>query len=232
MARVFDRNIFIMLLSVMVGVIIITFFVADIMARTQEGEKYQIEIASIESQNVNFTTRLLSSLSYLDKSRESRSTGNYHFDLAYIWYISTLSVNDNISFDTYKTRSIDNCTSAIDIYELAYDNFGVAENMFTATIDYSGDFNNLVKLYVELSESGANLCQLRINASRYVMYLCENISFVGESVFIDPNATGLQELLNETIEEYQTELANYDELGDSIEKEYNIVGFSEIREEY
>ncbi len=62
MAREFTRNMFIMLVSIMVGVIIITFFVGDIMNRSKIDtltEQHSIEISDINSRNENFTNYYL-----------------------------------------------------------------------------------------------------------------------------------------------------------------------------
>lgn len=235
MPRIFDRNMFIMLFSVMLGVVIITFFAADIMARTSTEEelttRYTAEKNELEAKNTNFTTRLLSSLSYLDKARELRSQGNYNFDLGYIWYISALNEDENETFYTYKNSTIDNCLLAIENYSLGYDNFGVAKSMFVKTQEHSGKFSNLIGLYVNLSESAAKLCMLRNNASNYLIALAENLTYVNEGAAFMGNMSNLTDLLNSTLAQYLDELRNYDELEDMIEKEYNIVGFSEIREE-
>jgi len=233
MGREFDRNMFIMLLAVMVGVSIITFFAADLIARTDEGEKHKIEIESIEQQNTNFTTRLLSSLGYLDRARESRSEGNYHYDLAYLWYSSALVLTDNETLNAYKNSTFDNCSLAIESFTLGFSNFGVAQDQFEVTLTYSQDFSNLVNLYIDLAKSAGNLCQLRINASTCILYLAENLTLIDGSAGFSGNVSDLNDLLNQTIEDYNNELINnYGKISNSIEKEYNIVGFSEIREEY
>lgn len=235
MPREFDRNLFIMLISVMVGVVIITFFAADLMARTSTEDrlttKYTAEKNELEAKNTNFTTRLLSSLSYLDKARELRSQGNYNFDLAYIWYTSALNEDENETFQTYKNSTIENCLLAVENYSLGYDNFGVAKSMFVNTQNYSGKFSNLVGLYVNLSESAAKLCMLRNNASNYLIKLAENLTYTNGSAMFITNMSNITGLLNGTFAQYMSMLMVYNELEDLIEKEYNIVGFSEIREE-
>ena len=235
MPRVFDRNMFIMLFSIMIGVVIITFFAADIMARTSTEEelttRYTAEKKELEEKNTNFTTRLLSSLSYLDKARELRSQGNYNFDLAYIWYTTTLNEDEEEKFTAYKNDTITHCMHAIENYSLGYDNFGVAKSMFTNTMNYSGKFSNLVNLYVNLTQSAAKLCMLRETASNYLIDLAENLTYVDGAASFKQNMSNITELLNNTLAEYMQELGNYNELEDGIEREYNIVGFSEIREE-
>ena len=58
MVKIFDRNIFIMLLSIMVGVIIITYFFADIKARSEEEDKYTTEIGNIQQQETGSTVKM------------------------------------------------------------------------------------------------------------------------------------------------------------------------------
>jgi len=234
MSREFNRNMFIMLVSVMIGIIIVTFFVADIMKNIEWEEKeqqHQTQMDTLESKNTNFTTRLLSSLSYLDKARELRASGNYHFDLACVWYTSAINEDENQTFNTYKNSTIENCYLAIENYSIGYDNFGVAKNMFSNTLKFSDTFSNLVELYVNITNSAARLCLLRNNASMYIIYLAENLTFRDGGTEFMNNMSNITDLLNNTLLKYLNELKNYNELEDLIEKEYNIVGFSEIREE-
>ena len=234
MPKEFNRNMFIMLFSIMIGVILITFFTADIMKNIEwekKEQQHQTEINTLESENTNFTTRLLSSLSYLDKARELRSSGNYHFDLAYIWYTSAINEDENGTFNTYKNSTIENCLLAIENYSVGYDNFGVAKSMFGNTLKYSGEFSNLVDLYINLSNSAAKLCMLRNTASNYLIYLAENLTYTDGAATFMGNMSNITDLLNSTLAEYLSELEDYDNLENLIEKEYNIVGFSEIREE-
>ena len=58
MAREFNRNMFIMLLAIMIGIIIITFFAADIIKRSEIEtlqSEHTVEIKGIQSRNENFT---------------------------------------------------------------------------------------------------------------------------------------------------------------------------------
>lgn len=231
MAKLFDKNMFIMMISIMIGVVIITFFIADINARTQEEEKYQTQIENIEKQNVNFTTRLLSSLGYLEKARDSRATGEYHFDLSYLWYTTALVETDNNTFHKYKNSSLDNCTYSIYYYDISYDNFGVAQKMFLNTLNYTYGFKDLVNLYVNLTRSGENLCKLRINTTIYIQSIVENMTFKDGGVNFSTNISNLTALLNESLSAFNNELEIYQGIESDIEKEYNIVGFSEIREQ-
>ena len=69
MVKIFDRNMFVMFLSIMIGIIIITFFIADIKARSEEEEKYTIQIGNIEQKNLNFTNFFMKSSVLLDQAR-------------------------------------------------------------------------------------------------------------------------------------------------------------------
>ena len=62
MAREFNRNMFIMLLAIMIGAIIITFFIADIVNRSKLETlttEYEAEITTISSKSENFTSYFL-----------------------------------------------------------------------------------------------------------------------------------------------------------------------------
>jgi len=64
MARLFDRNIFIMLLAVMIGFITVTYFVADIVNQSKMDDlttAHITEMESIEEMNINFTNSFLES---------------------------------------------------------------------------------------------------------------------------------------------------------------------------
>lgn len=237
MARVFDRNMFIMLLSIMAGVIIITFFIADIQARTSVTKelttKYTADIKDIETKNINFTNSFIQSLGLLDLARGFMASGSYNFDLAMIWYTTALSETNATSFETYKSRTISNCDDAIYNYTYCYENFIEARNKFERTkayINYQA-YLNILDLYVNLTTSGSNLALLRKNASLYLKYLAENLTMENGAIVYLTNITNLSELFNETVEMYENELAMYNELEKAIEREYNIIGFSEIREE-
>ena len=60
MARLFDRNIFIMLLAIMIGFITITYFVADVVNQSKIDNlttAHITEMESIEKMNINFTNK-------------------------------------------------------------------------------------------------------------------------------------------------------------------------------
>ena len=67
MAREFNRNMFIMLFAVMIGVILITYFVADI-ARRSEIEALTGEIETITTEKETFEARSINFTDYFMKS--------------------------------------------------------------------------------------------------------------------------------------------------------------------
>ena len=230
MPKEFNKNMFIMLLSIMVGAVIITYFYADI-ERRSEIDTYKEEIKTITSekeyitsQSKNFTDNFFKSLGSLDLSREYRSEGNTFFDLA---------ANINYPQKEYD-RVIENCTEAMVQYIISYENFLDTKGYFNDTKAYTKAFSGvdaetyigIINLYIDLSQSGANLCMLRYNASKYLIYIAENLSLYGESA----NITELFELYNITKDElYFEELFIYNGIKEEIENEYGKF-FNPIRE--
>jgi hypothetical protein len=233
MARVFDKNMLIMTTAVMVGVVVITYFVGDIVHQsqlTQLNTEHVSEIETIEERNINFTSSFLESSVLLDSAREDRAFGNYHFDLAHLFYISALSEDNETVFEDYQYRCISNCSSAMPMYETAHENFKMASSFYDTTKKFT-DYENyivLLSMYVNLSDSGARLTLLRYNASMYLMMLAENITFVNGSAILE-NVTALEDLFNSTMMMYAGEMGNYEEIQKEID-EYDIEGFSAIRE--
>jgi len=139
MTREFNRNMFVMLFSIMVGAIIITYFAADVSRRgeietlTEKTTELEGEIKSIEEMNINFTNYFMKSTVLLEASREDRAFGDYHFDLAFLGYNSMLSEDNEIKMNQYKNMTMSNCTNAMEKYLFSHDNFGVAENFFVET---------------------------------------------------------------------------------------------------
>ena len=230
MARLFDRNIFIMLLSIMVGVIIITFFVADIRARSEEEEKYSVELSSIQDKNFNFTNYFIKSSVLLDKARENRAVGNYHFELGLIWYQSALSEKNISRMELNKIRGIENCTSARPYFYISNLNFLEAKDFFKETKSLTNHIKyiNILNLYTDLTSSGSNLTMLRYEASIYLKYLIENLTFNTENnnVTYLENVTELLEMFGGAVKDYEQELDEYEEYEDAID-EYEF--FDEIR---
>lgn len=233
MAREFNKNMFIMLMAIMIGVIIITFFVGDIVNRSKIDTltaEHNVEITSIKGKSENFTSNFLRSSVILDQAREYRAFGNYHFDLAFLWFKSAISAKNSSNMELYKIRGIDNCTNAMPEYYNSYLNFGESRNYF----NYTKLFTNYVKyldilnIYVKLTNSGAKLTMLRYNASLYLKYLIENLTFDtnNNNVSYLGNVTGLLFLFDETMGGYEEELEIYEEYQEEID-EYEF--FDEIR---
>jgi hypothetical protein len=231
MVREFNRNMFIMLLAIMIGVIVITFFIGDIVNRSKVETlttQYEAEITTVKDKSENFTSSFIRSTVVLDQAREDRALGNYHFDLAFLWYSSALEEKNSSQFELYKVRGIDNCTNSMPNYYYSQLNFLEAKVYFNDTKFYTDveKYHNILDLYIELTGSGSKLTMLRYNASKYLMYLIENLTFVEDGVMFLGNVTELLALLEGTMGDYEGELGEYEELQDEID-EYEF--FEEIR---
>ena len=234
MAREFDRNMFVMLLAIMVGVIIITYFVADIMRRAEiENLTNQLdiktgEIETITANNINFTNHFMKSSVLLDSAREDRAFGDYHFDLALLWYDSALSSKNASNMDVYKNMTIDNLTNAMEKYLISHQNYKESGKFFDATKAFTtyDKYLEVLNLYVSLTQSGARLTMLRYNASKYLIQITENITFINNTVTFSENVSELMEDFNFTMSMYDSELETYEDTQEDID-EYDF--FDEIR---
>ena len=234
MAREFTKNMLIVLVAIMMGFVIITYFIADIVRRSDLAElttKKNIEINTIEGRNVNFTDHFLESSILLDTAREDRSFGDYHFDLARLFYTGALAENGESEMEYYKTRTIDNCTNAMQKYLYSNLNFKSSSKFFNDTKQYTtvSSYTRLLNLYFNLTMSGARLTMLRYNASMYLKALAENLTMVNGSVGYLTNVSDLLNLYNETNGMYGAELIIYNDYNKMIQ-EYDIAGFSTVRE--
>jgi len=222
MVRIFNKNMFVMLLSIMIGVIIITYFFADIKARSEEEEKYNIEIGNIQQKNFNFTSYFIKSSVILDKARENRAFGNYHFDLGLIWYQSALSAKNSSIMDLYKFRGIDNCTNGMPYFYNSHLNFKEANKFFLETklLTNNIKYIEILNIYENLTNSGSNLTMLRYQADQYLKYLLENLTFNEEAnnVTYLTNVTELLELFDGAIKDYEEEKKEYEEHKDEIDE--------------
>ena len=232
--RVFDKNMLIMAVAIMVGIVVITYFVADIVHRSQIQElntEHTHEIENIEENNINFTSSFLESSVLLDSAREDRAFGNYHFDIGRLFYTTALTEINATIVVSYKNISINNCTLAMPKYLTSHQNFNQASIFFNSSKKFTvyTNYIELLNLYVNLSQSGAKLTMLRYNASQYLMMLAENITISNNGSVVLENVTELENLFNETMAMYGAEMGNYEELQDEID-EYDIKGFSTIRE--
>lgn len=233
MAGMFDRKMFIMLISIMIGAITVTYFIADIVNQSKMEEltfEYTTEIETIEEKSINFISILLESLILLDSSREDRAFGNYHFDIASIFYYQALTEDDISKMETDKNITIDNCTKAMLKYSISNLNFKSTSDLFNNAKKYT-DYNNYLKLidiYINLTESGEKLTMLRYNSSNYLRQLAENLTFVNGSA-TSGNVSILLTLFNESMRMYEEELAIYEEYEEKVD-EYSIEGFRQKRE--
>ena len=225
MVREFDRNMLIMLGSIMIGVIIITYFVADIVNRSKIETLttgYETQISGIEQKNVNFTNYFMKSTVLLDKAREDRAFGNYHFDLGLLWYQSALAEKDGNQMELCKTRGIENCTNAMPYYYYSYLNFGESKNYFieTKSLTTHLKYLNVLDIYINLTASGSRLTMLRYNTSMYLKYLTENLTFDAENnnVTFLVNVSELMGLFAGGMGAYQDELEDYEEYQDEIDE--------------
>jgi hypothetical protein len=236
MVRVFDKNMFIMMLAIMVGIVIVTYFIADIVYQSQIDEintDHVSKIKTLEQNNINFTSSFLESSVLLDSAREDRAFGNYHFDLAQLFYTSALNEDNETTMNQYKNSSIDNCTLALPNYLTANENFLISAGFFEKTKNFT-DYENylsLLSMYVNLTKTGAKVTLLRYNATIYLRMIVENITFVNGSGFIgnSTNITMLLSMFNDTMAMYGLLAADYEDIQEGID-EYDIKGFSTIRE--
>jgi len=233
MAREFTKSMFAMLVAIMMGVFIITYFVADIVNRSKIetlATEHDIEITTINEKNENFINCFFKASVVLDQAREDRAFGNYHFDLAFLWYNSALYEKNSSTLELYKTRGIDNCTESLPYYVNSYGNFEDARIYFKETISNTTYDRHItiIDLYINLTYSGSNLSMHRYNASLYLMYLTENLTFNFESnnVTYLSNVSELLTLFNMAIQSYNTELEKYNGYQQEID-EYEF--FDEIR---
>lgn len=232
MVRLFDRNMFIMLLAIMIGAVIITYFIADVQSRSTIETltmHHSEEIEGIEGKNINFTNRFIKSSVLLDIAREDRAFGDYHFDLAFLWFNSALSERIRLTMELYKTRCIENCTYAMPNYLNSHDNFIESKNSFFDTKQFTtyGQYQEVLNLYVNLTSSGQRLTLLRYNASLYLMYLAENLTMAADgTIRYLTNVSEIMRLFEENMSDYELELELFDEIKDEID-EYEF--FKEIR---
>jgi len=199
MAREFTRNMFIMLVSIMVGVFIITYFAADIINRSKIETlttAHVVEIEDINSKNENFTNYFLQGSVKMDSAREIREVGNYYFDLAArIWYPQ----------EEYQ-KVIDNCTDAMSQYLMSNLKFAESKPYFIAakTFTENPSYKGALGYYVAFANSGENITLLRYETARYLLYIAENLSLgnVGNATLLLENFSILESYYGEMLEEY------------------------------
>lgn len=212
-----------MLVAIMIGVIIITFFVADIINRSKIETltiEHVGEIQDINSRNENFTNFYLQGSISMDSAREVREVGNYHFDFALFWFNNAL-INMSTSFIQ---KCIYNCTSAMDNYISSYGKFGESKPYFETALSYTDKDKYIEALgyYINFSLAGQYITLLRYNASRYLLQAAENLSFGNIA-----NVTLLMENFTLTEDLYAEGLEGYEDLKNQID---DYLFFDPIRE--
>jgi len=197
---------FVMLVSVMVGVIIITFFVGDIINQSRIDTmtlQHVTEISDINSRNENFTNYYLQGAVKLDSAREVREVANYYFDFALFWFNSALANQSK----NLTELCIDNCTNAMEKYISAHENFGKSEPYFIKARNYTNNSRYLEVLgyYIGFAGAGQNITMLRYNASYYLRCAAENLS-LGNMELVDmliENFTLVEQAYQEAVQKYQ-----------------------------
>lgn len=224
MAREFTKNLFIMLVAIMVGVFIITYFVADIVNRSKIetlNTAHVVEIEDINSKNENFTNHFLQGSITMVSAREIREVGNYHFDFALFWYSNAL-VNTTQNFIQ---RCSENCTDAMMSYLASYQKFGESKPYFMEAKNYTDKekYLDAINSFISFAQAGQIITLLRYNASNFLRQAVENLS-IGNM----ENVTMLMENFNLTEEDYTEQLQFYEELKDNVDNSY--LFFDPIRE--
>ena len=223
MVKIFDRNMFIMLAAIMVGVIVVTYFIADIMRRSQIETltiEHEAEMLDVTSRSENFTNHFLQGSVKMNAAREIREVGNYHFDFALFWYTNAVRTIDNTSI----RHCIENCTEAMSKYLESYENFNVSQPLFeqAKTFTNTSKYIEILGYYVLFIQSGKNITMLRYTASQYLRAVAENLS-LGQL----ENLTDLMDLFNQTEDMYNDQLGDYNDYGGQIDE---FLFFDPIRE--
>jgi hypothetical protein len=222
MAREFTRNMFVMLVAIMVGAVIIMYFAADIVNRSKIETlttQHSVEIVDINSKNENFTNYYLQGSVKMDSAREMREVGNYYFDFALFWFNNALvNANKNLT-----KPCIDNCTGAMEQYLASYENFSKSKPYFEKATSYTSKERYLDVLghYIGFAQAGQNITRLRYNASDYLRRAAENLSFGNME-----NVTFLMENFSAVEVLYQGAQQGYNNYRDQID---SYLFFNEIR---
>ncbi|MBU1940493.1 MAG: hypothetical protein KKC68_01855 [Candidatus Thermoplasmatota archaeon] len=234
MPHIFDRNMFIMLFAIMVGAIIITYFVADIQhSSTIEtiSQQYNTEIEGIYRMNENFTDNFLQGSVSMDSAREVREIANYHFDFALFWFNNALNDANVWFYQSWINGTHDliqlcifNCTTAMNTYSASFEKFGASKPFFSRATSFTNlsKYIEVLGYYISFAQSGQNITLLRYNASKYLRQAAENLSLGNME-----NFSMMYDLFNQSNLAYGGAVKEYDE------KKKQIDGYlfiSEIRE--
>ena len=225
-----------MLVAIMIGAIIITYFVADIENKSKIDtltSEHIVEIRDVHSRNENFTDSFLQGSIVMDSAREVREVANLNFDFALFWFnnaLANVSVWYNSewvnSTDDLTNKCIENCTEAMIKYLSSYDKFGDSRPFFFNAKNFTERerYVEVLGYYVDFSVAGQKITMLRYNASNFLKQAAENLT-IGNTTSVDmimENFTMMEEM-------YMAGLGNYEDLKTVID-EYTF--FDEIREEH
>lgn len=223
MAREFSRNMFIMLVAIMVGAVIITFFAADIVSRSQIdilNTQHFNEIVDLNSRNENFTNHMLQGSIKLDAARETREIANYHFDFALFWFNLALNT-ENLSLIP---QSLENCSEAAGQYLTAAQNFNASVPYFITArgMTNTSKYLEVIGYYIGFANAGRNISLLRYNATALLRQAAENLSLGNDTAVAEllENLTALEDIISQ-------EQQGYDDYRQQID---GYLFFSEIRE--
>ena len=223
MVREFTKSMFVMLIAIMVGAIIITYFVGDIVSQSRIDTitvQHVTEISDLNSRNENFTDNYLQGAVKMDSAREVREVANYYFDFALFWFNNALA-NQSKNLTTF---CIQNCTTAMARYVEAHLNFGKSKPYFVNARNFTSNERHLevIGYYIGFATAGQNITNLRYNASDYLRRAAENLSFGNMDA-----ALLLMENFTEIEEAYQGAVQQYEEFRYQID---GYIFFSTIRE--
>ena len=206
MAREFTRSMFVMLVSIMIGVVIVTYFTGDIINRSKIEtitEQHVTEITDINSRNENFTNYYLQGAVKMDSAREVREIANYYFDFALFWFNNALAnQSSNLTIPC-----IENCTNAMEKYLDSSENFEKSKPYFINARAYTNNsrYLEILGYYIGFASAGQNITILRYNASDYLRRAAENLSFGNMTVvaFLIENFTFTEQAYQEAVQKYQ-----------------------------
>lgn len=210
-----------MMVAVMLGIVIITYFMADLVNQSKMDtltEEHVIEIEDINRRNENFTDYFLQGSVTIDSAREIREVGNYYFDFALFWYNSAIVNISNTSIN----KCIENCDNAMNEYANSNKKFELSKPFFEDAKTYTDRYETILGYYVGFAKAGQNITDLRYNASNYLKKVAENLS-LGQM----DNVSMLMDLFNETTGLYDEAFEDYESRKDQIDGYWF---FSEDRE--
>lgn len=212
-----------MLIAIMLGAVVITFFAADIVNRSQItmiNTQHDLEMTDLRSQNENFTDYMLQGSIKLDAARETREVANYYFDFGLYWFNLALN-GGNLS---RAGLSMENTTMAAGQYLNALANFKLAPPCFVNARNFTNTskYLEVIDYYLGFAQAGENITKLRYNASLLLHSAAENLSAGNME-----NVTALMENFSSVEGQVQDATQDYNDYRNQID---GYLFFSEIRE--